>query len=163
YARENQVKVGDRIFNPEHARLLHAIARDGRDAFYKGPVAEAIVRAVEEAGGDMTLEDLAGYEAREVRPLRAAYRGHTFFCMPPPSSGGLAMLQVLGILDRLDRIGPVGEQNSARYIHRLTECFKYAFADRARYLADPAFAEVPIERLLSAEVLEHAAGLFDPV
>lgn len=163
YARENQVKIGDRILNPEQARLLHAIARDGRDAFYTGPVAEAIVSAVNEAGGDLTLDDLAGYAPREVRPLRAAYRNHTFFCMPPPSSGGLAMLQVLGILDHIDRSGSIPEHNSADYIHRLTECFKYAFADRARYLADPAFTEIPIERLLSKPILDTAATLFDPV
>ncbi len=164
YARENQVKVGDRILNPEHARLLHAIARDGRDAFYTGPVAKAIVRAVAEAGGDMTLEDLAGYQPQEVRPLRAVYRGHTFIVMPPPSSGGLAMLQMLGMLDRLDDGAAFPPRhNSARYIHLITECFKYAFADRARHLADPAFAEVPVDYLLSGSVLDAAAGLFDPV
>jgi gamma-glutamyltranspeptidase/glutathione hydrolase len=83
--------------------------------------------------------------------------------MPPPSSGGLAMLQVIGMLERIDRTASVPEHNSADYIHRITECFKYAFADRARYLADPAFADVPVGRLLSGRVLNAAAALFDPV
>jgi gamma-glutamyltranspeptidase/glutathione hydrolase len=145
------VGVGDRIRLPEQAEALRLIARDGERAFYDGPIAEAIVRAVKQAGGAITRDDLRGYEPKQREPLTFAALGRTFVTMPPPSSGGLALGQIVKLYEKTDR-SP----------HALVESMKHAFADRARWLADPDFVEVPTQRLLSDAYLDQRRLLIGP-
>ncbi len=157
-----RIVAGDRLENPEQARTLELIAARGAEAFYRGPIAEAIVQAMQAAGGPMTAEDLAGYRPREFEPVRGTFRGRTVLSMPPPSSGGTAILQALGILERLDAAGRGGEgPEDPRRVHALAESLKHAFADRAEWMADPDFAAVPLERLLAVETLDDAAARVD--
>lgn len=157
FLRQGEVKVGDHILVPEQARAMRLIASQGANAFYKGDIAKAIVASVAKAGGDMTLDDLAGYKVEELEPLRAMFRGKTILTMPPPSSGGLALAQVFAMLqDRgadlnhcVKLAPPEGGHESAPYIHLVTECMKHAFADRARWMGDPNFVNVPTRFLLS--------------
>jgi gamma-glutamyltranspeptidase/glutathione hydrolase len=148
-----------RIVNREYAETLRAIASGGADAFYRGAIAGDIVRAVRSHAvpGDLAAEDLAGYRALEREPVCGPYRGLRVCSMGPPSSGGVAVLQILGILERTTfaRAPP----HSAEAAHLFTEAARLAFADRARYLGDPDFAAIPLERLLSAKYLEERAAL----
>lgn len=153
-----KIEVGDLIRLPEQARVLESIAARGRDGFYTGQVAQAIIDADHAAGGELTLADLAGYTVAEAEPLRADFADHTFLTMPPPSSGGLAMAQIFGLLERKDLAHQVKEQAWAAYTHLVAESFKHAFADRATWLADPAFADVPVQRLLSGPYLDRLAS-----
>ncbi|MHA7814150.1 MAG: gamma-glutamyltransferase [Phycisphaerales bacterium] len=153
-----QVGVGDRITNPMQLRALERIAQDGADGFYAGPVADAIVRAITRSGGEMTPEQLASYELEEREPLMREINGHTFIAMPPPSSGGVTMLQILMILDAMSY--PFDQPAmSIEKAHLLAEASKHAFADRARYLADPNFVEVPIDDLLDESIIQERAQL----
>jgi gamma-glutamyltranspeptidase / glutathione hydrolase len=160
FLREGRVNVGDRIRLPEQAQALRLIAERGAGAFYDGPIGEAIVAAVQRDGGVLTAEDLAGYRVDEGEPLTFAFRGRTFLAMPPPSSGGLAMAQVFGILER-KRVW-AHRDDEAAYVHILAEAFKHAFADRSRWLGDPAFVDVPVDRLMSPGYLDELAGRVDP-
>ena len=161
---------------PALAEALALLANEGPDAFYKGRIAEAIVRELDVApvpGSDgtgkgwMTLADLASYSVRQERPLRGWFRGHEIVTMPPPSSGGIVLLQVLGMLEGLpldaQRDRTVAEQSLAkppggaaergfdeRMAHWWIECLRSAFADRARHLGDPRFHPVPVKELLSS-------------
>ena len=135
---------------PDLAKTLKRIQRNGRDGFYKGKTAELIVQFMEKNGGLITKRDLERYEAVEREPIRGSYRGYDIFSMPPPSSGGVALIEMLNILEgfNLTEMG----HNSALYLHILTEAMRYAFADRARYLGDPDFnPNMPIDRLISKE------------
>ncbi len=156
--REGEVRAGDRIVNEPQARLLEAIAERGAAAFYDAPEVPAAVVA---AGGIITREDMRGYTPVEVSPLVFEFAGRTFLSMPPPSSGGLAMAQTLLILERL--AGPMDGPRplDAEFAHLLVESFKHAFADRAEWLGDPAFVDVPVERLLSPAYLDDRAGAID--
>ena len=139
--------AGDHIALDDLAATLDRIAADGPDGFYKGPVAEKIVAAVRENGGRMTLDDLAGYRAIEREPVRGTYRGHEIVSMPPPSSGGAHVIEILNILEGFS----IREQglNAAATIHEMAEAEKLAYADRARWLGDPAFVRVPLKGLTS--------------
>lgn len=160
FLRDGQVKLGDRITNPMQALVLERIAREGRDGFYRGPVAEAIIRAIERAGGEMTPELLAGYEPEEREPLMGQVDGKAFICMPPPSSGGVTMLQALMILEAVNY--PFDQAiMDERKAHLLTEAMKHAFADRSMYLADPNFVEVPIGDLLDLSIIHERAQLIN--
>ncbi|MCH7547703.1 MAG: gamma-glutamyltransferase [Planctomycetes bacterium] len=153
-ALKGKVQVGDIVKNPDQARTLRLIAQHGADAFYRGEIAVAISGVMERHGGPITMDDLKAYKPRVVEPLIGTFRGYEVISMPPPSSGGVAMLQILGILDRrLDDIDDLSPTNPA-YVHLLTEAMKHAFADRAEWLADSAFVEVPIERLTSAAYIK---------
>lgn len=156
-----KVEVGDIIRLPEQARVLEAIAARGRDGFYTGQVAQDIIDADHAAGGGLTLADLAGYKAAEAEPLRSAFGGRTLITMPPPSSGGLAMAQVFGLLERKDLAQSANKQEWAAYTQLIVESFKHAFADRATWLADPAFAKVPVDRLLSGPYLDRLASYIE--
>jgi len=139
--------IGHVLKNPEYARTLEAIAAHGADAFYKGPIAEAIVRAVREApnaGGDLTADDLAGYKVETRAPLCVAYRKHKVCGMGPPSSGGVAVGQILGLLEPFDLGREPASAMNGPALHLIAEAEKLAYADRARYLADPAFVSVPV-------------------
>lgn len=137
---------------PELAATLGRIARQGAKEFYTGRTAEMIAADMKANNGLITLEDLKNYRARERTPLRGSYRGHEIISMPPPSSGGLVMLQVLKMLEGYD-LKAVGHNSAAKY-HLYAEASRRAFADRAEYMADPDFADVPVNALLSSEYLE---------
>jgi gamma-glutamyltranspeptidase/glutathione hydrolase len=147
----------ERILNPEYGATLRAIATRGAHAFYAGDIARDVARAVRARGGDLTVEDLAGYQALERDPLCGPYREWRICSMGPPSSGGLAVLQILGILERtrFARAPP----HSATAVHLFSEAGRLAYADRALYVGDPAFVEVPIGRLLNSGYLDRRAAL----
>jgi gamma-glutamyltranspeptidase/glutathione hydrolase len=141
------LQPGDRLVQADLAAVLEAIGREGERAFYEGPVAEKIVASVRAAGGRMTLEDLKAYRAIEREPLHGAYRGYEIVAMPPPSSGGVHIIELLNILEGF----PLAEQgaNSAASIHLMAEAMKMAYADRAEYLGDPDYVAVPVKGLTS--------------
>ncbi len=138
---------GEHLVQSDLANAIEAIGRDGERAFYEGPIAEKLVAAVQTAGGHMTLEDLRGYKAIEREPLHGTYRGYEIVSTPPPSSGGVHIIELLNMLEGF----PLREQgaNSAATIHDLAEAMKLAYADRAEYLGDPAFADIPVKGLIS--------------
>ncbi|MCX7313230.1 MAG: gamma-glutamyltransferase [Alphaproteobacteria bacterium] len=142
---------GTQLVQTDLATTLEAISKNGPRAFYEGPVAEKIAAAVREAGGLMTAEDLKNYKAVERPVLRGTYRGLRIVSMPPPSSGGVVLLEMLNMLEgfRLK----AGDPDSA---HLLIETMRYAYADRAHLLGDPDFVKVPIAGLLSKR---YAASL----
>jgi len=148
-----------RIVNPEYAATLRAIAEGGADVFYRGPIAADIVRAVRAHArpGAMTEADLAGYRALERDALCGPYRVWVVCSMPPPSAGGVALLQILGILERKDfaRAPP----QSVASLHLLAEAERLAYADRARYLGDADFVPVPVGSLLAGRYLDARAAL----
>jgi gamma-glutamyltranspeptidase/glutathione hydrolase len=166
FLRQGAVREGDRIDIPEQAAALEQIAEQGRDAFYKGEIAHAIVAAVRADGGWITLDDLAACTPRWVQPLRATFRGREVITMPPPSSGGIVLAQVFTMLESrwsdFDRIVREKGHNSPEYIHFVAEAARHAFADRARYLADPDFAHVPLRTLLDRDRLTARAARIDP-
>jgi gamma-glutamyltranspeptidase/glutathione hydrolase len=127
--------------------LIEAIGRDGERAFYEGAVAEKIVASVRAAGGRMTLDDVHSYRAIERAPVRGSYRGHEIVSMPPPSSGGVHVIELLNILEGF----PLAEkgEGSAAAIHLLAEAMKSVYADRAEYLGDPDQVTIPVAALLS--------------
>lgn len=145
------------ITNPDLAKALQLIADGGKDAFYTGEIAQAVVDTLAKYDGVMTLEDLAGYEASELKPVEGEYRGYTIISSPPPSSGGTHLIEILNILENYD-IGSM-EINSTEYVHLFTEAFKLAFADRARYMADTAFTDVPLDGLTSQDYADKRAAL----
>ncbi|HET7198734.1 MAG TPA: gamma-glutamyltransferase, partial [Burkholderiales bacterium] len=148
---------GARLKNPEYAATLRAIAAGGADAFYEGPIAADIARTVRAHGGDMTEDDLAAYRALEREPVCGTYRVWRLCSMGPPSSGGVAVLQILGILERTGFAAAA--PRSVEAVHLFAEASKLAYADRAAYLGDPAFSRIPLEHLLSAKYLESRAKL----
>ncbi|MFQ5417545.1 MAG: gamma-glutamyltransferase [Myxococcota bacterium] len=145
---------GWRLVQPELAKTLRRIARSGPDGFYDGPVARAIAADVKRRGGLLTEADLAGYELRYHEPVLGRYRGYEIAAFPPVSSGGVAVIEALNILEGFD-LARHGAGSSAG-IHRITEAMKFAFADRAAYLGDPDFVDVPVQALTAKP---YAAGL----
>src|ERR1700731_1426582 len=141
------LRRGDRLVQSDLASVIEAIGRDGARAFYEGPVAEKIVASIRAAGGRMTLEDLKSYRAIEREPLHGFYHGHEIIAMPPPSSGGVHIIELLNILEGF----PLAAQgaNSAANIHLMAEAMKLAYADRAEYLGDPDHVPVPVKGLIS--------------
>lgn len=136
---------GELFRQPDLGRTLARIRDHGRDGFYKGETARLIVEEMKRGGGLITYEDLERYEAKEREPVRGTYRGYDVIGMPPPSSGGVAVIQMLNILEGFD-LKSMGH-NSPRYLHHLAETMRLAFRDRARHLADPDFEEIPVARL----------------
>ena len=141
-------EVGDVIKNP--AKTLQLIADGGKDAFYTGDMAQAMVDAVAAWGGNMTMEDLANYEVKVREPVVGHYKDYTIYSLPPASSGGTHLVEILNILENYDDMDKIGV-NSAEYVHRFSEAFKIAFADRAQYMADTDFADVPLAQLTSKD------------
>ena len=151
--------VGHRLRNPALAETLETVARHGASAFYDGAIARAIVRTVRRHPsnpGKLTRDDLSRYEARVRAPVCAPYRDHRVCGMPPPTSGGTTVAQILGMLRGFD-MGAHAPMAPAA-VHRIAEVSRLAFADRNRFIADPAFAEVPVARLLDADYLARRAG-----
>ncbi|WP_223642715.1 gamma-glutamyltransferase [Corallococcus sp. EGB] len=152
--------LGHLIKQPDLARTLERIAKGGAKAFYSGPVAQALVKTVQDAGGLLTQEDLTSYHTRSPAPLETTYREHRILTMPPPSAGGLAVVQVLGMLQQLRPQGlPYRDPES---LHLYVEAVRRAYVDRAKYLGDPAFVQVPLERLTSPGHIADLAGSIDP-
>ena len=151
---------GERLKQPELARSLKRIAVQGADGFYKGKTARDIVKAVNEAGGSMSLQDLADYEAIARVPVKGDYRGYEIVSMPPPSSGGIHIIEILNILEGY----PLGDygQNSAQTIHLMAEAMQLAYADRAEYLGDSDFIHVPASGLTSQAYADKLRTLIDP-
>jgi gamma-glutamyltranspeptidase/glutathione hydrolase len=148
-------ELGDTWYQPDLAHTLELIQRNGRDGFYQGENAKRLADFMRANGGLITEEDLARYEAVEREPIRGTYRGYEVVSMPPPSSGGVVLVQMLNILEGFD-LQAMGH-NSAQYLHVLTETMRRGYADRAQYLGDPDFNEsMPLERLLDKE---YAASL----
>ena len=154
--------VGTILRNPEFAAVLEEVASQGIEAFYKGPTARAITEAVNadpRRPGVMTLKDLAGYRALEREPLCGEYRAIRVCGMPPPSSGGLTTLQTLKMLETADMAAFA--PGSLDAVHLISEAFRLAYADRAKYIADPAYASVPVEGLLATDYAQQRAALIE--
>jgi gamma-glutamyltranspeptidase/glutathione hydrolase len=143
----------ERVRRKRLARTLGAWARSGGDALYTGPIAADIVAATRDSGGVLTAEDLAAYQPVERPPLVGSYRGYTVVTMPPPSSGGAVLLQVLGVLEAWD-LAELGH-NSSEHLHLLAEAFQHAYADRARLMGDPDFVDVPVDRMLDSARIDE--------
>ncbi len=157
------LRIGDVLVQPGQADVLGRIADHGAAAFYEGPVADAIVRAVSTSGGDLTRADLSGYRTSTTDALRSTvvFDRYTLLSMPPPSSGGIAMQQMMRMIDmRLDDVPNPSPTNPA-WVQLVVECMKHAFADRATHLADGTFHPVPVDRLLASEYLAERAGSID--
>jgi gamma-glutamyltranspeptidase/glutathione hydrolase len=141
---------GDRLVQGDLATVLEEISARGKEGFYRGWFASRVAEVSEKYGGVLTIGDLYTYEARVREPLRGSYRGLTVLTMPPPSSGGVAMLQILDLLERGGYAGMRPEQR----LHLFAEASRRAFADRAAYLGDPDFTPIPVERLLDPDYLQ---------
>lgn len=156
-------KVGTILRNPALADTFRLIAANGADALYRGPIAAEIAAAVRTAphhAGGMTEKDLADYKAIKRTPVCGAYRIWRVCGMPPPSTGGLAIAQTLGMLETFDlaHLKP----DSLEAVHLMSEAYKLAFADRAALVADPAFVDVPMARMLDRAYLNERAALISP-
>ncbi|MBY0135221.1 gamma-glutamyltransferase [Paracoccus yeei] len=149
-------RPGERLVQADLAATLKKVAAEGPDGFYKGAVAENIARAVQAAGGPMTVEDLAAYKPVLREPVRGSYRGYEIVSMPPPSSGGVHLIQILNTLEGYP-IGALGH-NTAETIHLMAEAMKLAYADRSEYLGDPDFVDVPVAALTSKDYAAELRG-----
>ena len=149
------------IRQPELGETLKAIASQGTDVFYQGWIAQAIADTVKKEGGILTLDDLKNYKAVWREPLIGQYRKRTVIAMPPPSSGGVALLQMLNVLDghALKKL----PHNEGTYLQLLAEVMKHAFADRAQYLGDPDFVKTPLVMLTSKDYAAWIRGRISPV
>lgn len=149
---------GDRLVQPDLASTFRTLSRYGTGAFYDGPLAEAIVATAAQRGGRMTTSDLASYQVAVREPLRASYGNVEVVTMPPPG-GGLTVLQTLLLLEGLD-VASLGH-NTADSLHVLIEAMHLAFADRAAYVGDPSFVDVPVAGLLDPSYLDTRRALID--
>lgn len=152
---------GETLVQPDLARTLRRIAEDGPQAFYRGEIAELIVAEMERGGGLITRADLATYEPVVREPVRGTYRGYEIASMPPPSSGGIHLVQILNILEA-DPIGELGF-GGADTLHRMAEAMKLAFADRSEYLGDSDFVDVPVAGLTSRDYAQALRERIDPL
>ena len=161
YLDENGLpwEEGSVITNPDLGKALQLIADQGADVFYKGEIGEAMVATLAKYDGVMTMDDLAGYEVHELKPVTGDYRGYTVISSPPPSSGGTHLIEILNILENFDVASM--EVNSAEYVHLFAETFKLAFADRAKYMADTNFVTVPLGGLTSQAYADKRAQDID--
>ena len=153
------LEKGAILKNPDFAKTLTLIAEKGKDGLYKGEVAQAIVDSLAKYEGVMTLEDLASYEVTVKEPVSGTYRGYTLLSSPPPSSGGTILIEILNILENFDVASL--KVNSPEYIHLFVETFKLAYADRAQYMADEAFADVPIDGLTNKDYAKKRSEMLD--
>ena len=149
-------QVGDVLKQAELAHSLSLIAKQGSKGFYQGETAQKLVAAVQDAGGIMTLDDLKQYKVVERKPVTGDYRGYKVVSMPPPSSGGVHIVEMLNILETfpIDKLG----HNTAATLHLMTEAMRRAYADRSEYLGDPDFYKVPVEALTSKDYARTLAS-----
>ena len=153
-------RAGERLIQSDLAQTLDLIARFGSAGFYQGGVAEKISHAVQSQGGGMTVADLAGYQAKLRKPVTGTYRGLSVLSMPPPSSGGVHVIEILNMLEALPREAAVAP--TAHNLHLFTEAMKIAYADRSEYLGDPDFVKVPVAALTSKRYAAERAKTIDP-
>ncbi|MCL4401461.1 MAG: gamma-glutamyltransferase, partial [Acidobacteria bacterium] len=151
--------LGEIFRNPRLASALKLIARGGADAFYRGPIAQAILSTSERLGGTLTAADLSEYQAEWVQPVSTDYRGWKVYELPP-NGQGMAALEMLNIMERFP-LGEYGPRSAAAF-HVKIEAQKLAYQDLRRYLADPRFAKVPLTGLLSKSYAAERARLIDP-
>ncbi len=159
----NAKAVGTILKNTEFAKTLRILAHEGADAFYSGEIAESIVRTVAGAAdnpGDMSLEDVARYQSKTRPPVCGTYRSYRICGMGPPSSGGIGVIQTLGMLEPFD-LRAMGRESAAA-VHLMVEAGRLAFADRAVYIADPDVVPVPTKGLISPDYLAQRSRLLDP-
>ncbi|KAI0004217.1 gamma-glutamyltranspeptidase [Russula compacta] len=152
---------------PSLAKTFRTLAEHGKDGFYKGRIAEAIVGIIKNKGGMMELEDLAKHTSSFVEPIRYTYNGEVTVYECPPNGQGITALLALGILENVQEQGLVGnllemEHNSAEYLHTLVEALRLAFADSQRYVADPDLEYIPVKEFLDKDYLASRAAIFDP-
>ena len=152
-------RAGEVFRQPNLAETFRRLARGGREAFYRGEIARAIVDYCRKADGFLSLRDLAEHESEWIEPIQTTYRGYTVYQIPP-NSQGLTSLLALNILEEFD-LGSLWEKRDL-YYHTILEAIKLAFVDRDRYIADPAFAEVPVAQLLSKEYATQRRQLIQP-
>jgi gamma-glutamyltranspeptidase / glutathione hydrolase len=154
----NVLEPGDRLVQPDMADTLLAIAQEGPQAFYESGTAKKIASAVQAAGGVMTADDLKNYRAIERPPVRGTYRGYDIISMPPPSSGGVALIEMLNILEGYD----LAHEQPAQALFLTVEAMKRAYADRAYFLGDPDAVKVPVARLTSKSYAAEWRATIDP-
>lgn len=152
-------EVGATITNPDLAATLRLIARGGADAFYKGELAQRIAKAVQDAGGIITAQDLANYQVKVRAPVTGSYRGFSIISTPPASSGGTHVIQILNILENMD-MAKLGIGTAAAN-HAWVEALRLAFADRGRYMADADFVKVPLKGLASKDYAKELFAKID--
>ena len=152
--------AGNRLVLPDLAKTLRAIATDGPDAFYTGWIADRIAADMAANGGLITKEDLAKYEAKERPPVTGRFRGYDIAAMPPPSSGGVALIEMLNMLEAFDLKAKGPDAAEARHLE--IEAMRRAYLDRARYLGDPDFVKMPLDRLLSKAYARTLSATIDP-
>jgi len=157
----SRYEKGELWVQKDLAETLKVIAEHGRDGFYKGTVADLLVRTMEKYDGVITREDLENYRCVERTPVTGTYRGYHIVSMPPPSSGGISLIEMLNILERYD-VGAYG-WNSTETVHLMVEAERRAFADRAEYIADPDFIEVPIKTLTSKKYADIRTKDINPL
>jgi gamma-glutamyltranspeptidase/glutathione hydrolase len=150
---------GEILKQPELARTLERIAKNPDD-FYHGTMARELAAAIAKGGGLITADDLAQYEVKEREPIRGTYRGYEIISAPPPSSGGIALVEILNILEGFD-LAKLGNR-SAQAVHFTVEAFRRAFYDRAEFLGDPDFAKIPVPQLIDKRYAEAWRESIDP-
>ena len=159
-AADGRAEVGEMLVQADLARTLRAIAKSGPGVVQGGPIAKKIVAEVRRRGGILSLADLEGYAPKVRAPVQGQYRGLEVYSFPPPSSGGAVLLQCLNILEGFD-LAATGPGSSAS-LHPVAEAMKLAFADRAAYMGDSDFVDVPVARLISREYAEAQRARIDP-
>ena len=158
----SEAKAGTTFKQPELAETLKAIQQQGKDGFYKGEVATHIVDFMQQNGGLITHDDLQAYKAVWRKPLQLTWQGYELITAPPPSSGGVAVAQWIGMLEAYDATHDLPAQNSTEYIHVMSEIGKRVFADRAEYMGDPDFVSVPVKALTDANYINERAADIQP-
>ena len=157
----NFYQEGEMLKQPDLAATFRRIRDNGRDGFYKGETARLFVEDAQKNGGLFTQTDFTNYVAKIRVPLRGTYKGHEIITMPPPSSGGAAVIQMLNMLEQYNPSAM--NVGSARYVHRLVETMKRAFADRAKHMGDPDYSEVPVGPIISKKYAHKLNDSIDPV
>jgi len=152
-------ETGEILKQPELARTLERIARNP-DEFYRGPLANQIAAAITRGGGLITAADLADYKVVERAPVHGTYRGYDIYSVPPPSAGGVALIETLNILEGFDL--HAARRNSALHLHLVTEAYRRAFFDRSVFLGDPDFGDVPVAQLMDKKYAAAWRASIDP-
>jgi len=165
--QEKVCPPGQLILQQDLAKVLMEISQHGTDGFYKGWVAQKITKGIQEAGGILTMEDFAQYRAAERTPIVASFKNHKIFTMPPPSSGGALLKQLLLYSERAEDELLKNKESlpaplSAAFIHSVAQRLSLSFADRADYFGDPDFVQIPIDKILSASYIQERWRIFDP-
>jgi len=162
YLKEGGIpyEIGETIVLKDLADTLRIIVEKGKDGFYKGEIAEKVVAEVQKRGGVITLEDLANYDLQIRKPVVGTYRDYTILSVPPASSGGTHIIELLNIMENFD-LATLGD-NTPETLHLWSEAMKLIFADRAKYMADTAFVDVPLTGLTSKEYARTLAAKIDP-